>query len=123
MYRIIEEEKELRSRKAESLLWSEATGDSKVKPKKHWSDKQRANHQKIATTHIIDHTAGLTGEQQSRLWPESEAFQERTWPILLSLAGWHHVDHDDRWRDGDFDDDIDYDDGIDEDGELSRHCL
>ena len=50
VYRIIEEEKELRSRKAESLLWSEAAGDSKVKPKKHWSDKQRASHQKIAIT-------------------------------------------------------------------------
>ena len=41
VYRIIEEEKKLRSRKTESLLWSEATGDSKVKPKKHCTDQTK----------------------------------------------------------------------------------
>ena len=89
MYRIIEEEKELRSRKAESLLWSEATGDSKVKPKKHWSDKQRANHQKIATTNKIILQVSLANSRAVfglRVKPSKSALGQSSFPWQVKIT-------------------------------------
>ena len=89
VYRIIEEEKELRSRKAESSLWSEATGDSKVKPKKQWSDKQRARHQKIAITNKIILQVSLANSKavfDLRVKPSKSALDQSSFPWQVDIT-------------------------------------
>ena len=121
MYRIIEQEKELRSRKAESSLWSEATGDSKVKPKKHWSDKQKASHQKIATTHKIMLQVSLANSKavfDLRVKPSKSALDQSSFPWQVKITLIMMAD------DIDFTEDIDYDDDdTGESDESFQHCL
>ena len=89
MHRIIEQEKELRSRKAESSLWSEAAGDSKVKRKKHWSDKRKVSHQKIATTNKIILQVSLANSKavfDLRVKPSKSALDQSSFPWQVDIT-------------------------------------
>ena len=90
MYRIIEEEKELRSRKAESLLWSEATGDSKVKPKKHCTDqtKKEPATKKLPPHKIILQVSLANSKAvfDLRVKPSKSALEQSSFPWQVDIT-------------------------------------
>ena len=97
VYRIIEEEKKLRSRKAESLLWSEATGDSKVKPKKHCTDqtKKEPATKKLPPHKIILQVSLANSKAvfDLRVKPSKSALDQSSFPwqvdiTLIMMTGW-----------------------------------